>query len=52
MPEIALYPLESPKLNIVIPVMPITEGIYLIVDFTGIKVYGEEEWKTRIYRFW
>ncbi|NES08315.1 MAG: hypothetical protein F6K22_39515 [Okeania sp. SIO2F4] len=37
------------KLNIVIPVMPTTEGMYLVVDSTGVKVYGEGEWKTRIH---
>ncbi|NEP73274.1 MAG: IS5 family transposase [Okeania sp. SIO2G4] len=37
------------KLNIAIPVMPRTEGIHLVVDSTGVKVYGEGEWKTRIH---
>ncbi len=31
------------KLNITIPVMPTTEGIHLVVDSTGVKVYGEGE---------
>ncbi|NES64069.1 MAG: IS5 family transposase, partial [Okeania sp. SIO2D1] len=37
------------KLNIVIPVMPRTEGMHLVADSTGVKVYGEGEWKTRIH---
>ncbi|MDE5078887.1 MAG: IS5 family transposase [Trichodesmium sp. St2_bin6] len=37
------------KLNIHIPVMPTTEAIHLVVDSTGVKVYGEGEWKTRIH---
>ena len=31
------------KLNIDIPVMPTTEAIHLVVDSTGVKVYGEGE---------
>ncbi len=37
------------KLNIAIPVMPTKEGIHLVVDSTGVKVYDEGEWKTRIH---
>ena len=37
------------KLNIDIPVMPAKEAIHLVVDSTGVKVYGEGEWKTRIH---
>ena len=28
------------KLNIVIPIMPTTEGMHLVVNSTGVKVYG------------
>ncbi|ABG52246.1 hypothetical protein Tery_3113 [Trichodesmium erythraeum IMS101] len=28
---------------------PRTEGMHLVVDSTGVKVYGEGEWKTRIH---
>jgi IS5 family transposase len=35
------------KLNIVIPVLPVSEGLHIVVDSTGVKVYGEGEWKTR-----
>ena len=35
------------KLNIDIPLMPTTEAMHLVVDSTGVKVYGEGEWKTR-----
>ena len=37
------------KLNIDIPVMPATEAIHLVVDSTGVKVYGEGEWKTIVH---
>lgn len=35
------------KLNVVIPVVPASEAIHVVVDSTGVKVYGEGEWKTR-----
>lgn len=35
------------KLNVVIPVVPTSEAIHVVVDSTGVKVYGEGEWKTR-----
>lgn len=35
------------KLNIAIPVLPVSEGLHIVVDSTGVKVYGEGEWKTR-----
>lgn len=37
------------KLDIKIPILPTTEAIHLVVDSTGVKVYGEGEWKTRIH---
>mgnify|MGYP001797374800 CR=1 FL=1 len=37
------------KLNINIPVVASNEAIHLVVDSTGVKVYGEGEWKTRIH---
>ncbi|NEP86569.1 MAG: hypothetical protein F6K18_06865 [Okeania sp. SIO2C2] len=27
--------------------MPATKAMHLVVDSTGVKVYGEGEWKTR-----
>ncbi|NES79907.1 transposase [Okeania hirsuta] len=37
------------KLNINIPILPATETMHLVLDSTGVKVYGEGEWKTRIH---
>ena len=37
------------KLNIQLPVIPTNETIHLVVDSTGVKVYGEGEWKTRVH---
>lgn len=34
-------------LKVSLPVVPRTGAVYLVVDSTGIKVYGEGEWKTR-----
>ena len=35
------------KLTVTLPVVPKTGVVHLVVDSTGIKVYGEGEWKTR-----
>lgn len=35
------------KLEIVLPVVPKSGSMHLVVDSTGVKVYGEGEWKTR-----
>jgi hypothetical protein len=35
------------KLQVSLPVVPKTEAAHVIVDSTGVKVYGEGEWKTR-----
>lgn len=37
------------KLNVSIPVTKKNEPRHLVLDSTGIKVYGEGEWKTRIH---
>lgn len=37
------------KLNIKIRILLRTEAIHLVVDSTGVKVYGKGEWKTRIH---
>ena len=37
------------KLNVQLPVMPANEALHLVVDSTGVKVYGKGEWKTRIH---
>jgi hypothetical protein len=35
------------KLSITLPVLPTTGARHVVVDSTGVKVYGEGEWKTR-----
>jgi Transposase DDE domain len=35
------------KLEIVLPVVPKSGSMHLVVDSTGLKVYGKGEWKTR-----
>ncbi|MEP0916024.1 IS5 family transposase [Leptolyngbya sp. DQ-M1] len=35
------------KLTIALPVLPATGARHVVVDSTGVKVYGEGEWKTR-----
>ncbi len=37
------------RLNVQLPVISTNEAIHLVVDSTGVKVYGEGEWKTRIH---
>ena len=33
------------KLSVELPVVPKTKAVHVVVDSTGIKVYGEGEWK-------
>jgi Transposase DDE domain len=35
------------KLQIALPVVPKEQAVHVVVDSTGVKVYGEGEWKTR-----
>lgn len=35
------------KLEIVLPVVSKDQAVHVVVDSTGVKVYGEGEWKTR-----
>ena len=35
------------KLQITLPVVPKSGSVHVVVDSTGVKVYGEGEWKTR-----
>lgn len=37
------------KLSIALPVVPVEGARHVVVDSTGVKVYGEGEWKTRIH---
>jgi len=35
------------ELEVVLPVVPRAGAVHVVIDSTGIKVYGEGEWKTR-----
>lgn len=35
------------KLSVTLPVVPKSGSVHLVVDSTGVKVYGEGEWKAR-----
>ena len=35
------------KLKISLPIVPKEQAVHVVVDSTGVKVYGEGEWKTR-----
>lgn len=35
------------KLSVTLPVIPKDKAVHVVVDSTGVKVYGEGEWKTR-----
>ncbi|WP_341531517.1 IS5 family transposase (plasmid) [Nostoc sp. UHCC 0302] len=37
------------KLSVGLPVIPKNEAIHVVVDSTGVKVYGEGEWKVRTH---
>lgn len=46
-PEHSTLSRRMGNLSISMPVMPKTGARHLVVDSTGVKVYGEGEWKTR-----
>lgn len=37
------------KLSVELPVVPTEKAVYVVVDSTGVKVYGEGEWKVRTH---
>lgn len=37
------------KLSVELPVVPKDKAVHVVVDSTGVKVYGEGEWKVRIH---
>ena len=39
--------MQQSQLEIELPVKPSTKARHVVVDSTGIKIYGEGEWKTR-----
>jgi hypothetical protein len=46
-PEHSTVSRRMGKLQITLPVVPKTGARHIVVDSTGVKVYGEGEWKTR-----
>lgn len=38
------------KLSVELPVVPKTKAVHVVVDSTGVKVYGEGEWKVRQHK--
>lgn len=46
-PEHSTVSRRKGKLEVVLPVMPKQGKVHVVVDSTGVKVYGEGEWKTR-----
>lgn len=38
------------KLSVELPVVPKAQGVHVVVDSTGVKVYGEGEWKVRQHK--
>ncbi|MBH8564971.1 transposase [Nostoc sp. CENA67] len=37
------------KLSVELPVVPKDKAVHVVVDSTGVKVYGESEWKVRTH---
>ena len=37
------------KLSVALPVVPKEQAVHVVVDSTGVKVYGEGEWKVRTH---
>lgn len=46
-PEHSTVSRRKGQLSVTLPVVPKAGSVHLVVDSTGIKVYGEGEWKTR-----
>ena len=46
-PEHSTVSRRKHGLTVSLPVVPRSGAVHLVVDSTGIKVYGEGEWKTR-----
>ncbi len=46
-PDHSTIPWRKGGLEIPLPVVPKTGALHVVIDSTGIKVYGEGEWKTR-----
>lgn len=48
-PEHSTLSRRLSKLSVELPVVPTDKAIHLVVDSTGVKVYGEGEWKVRTH---
>ncbi|MEO1299121.1 MAG: IS5 family transposase [Cyanobacteria bacterium J06636_16] len=46
-PEHSTVSRRKGQLQVALPVVPSSASVHLVVDSTGVKVYGEGEWKTR-----
>ncbi|MEL6171560.1 MAG: IS5 family transposase, partial [Pseudomonadota bacterium] len=46
-PEHSTVSRRKGQLQVTLPVVPSSASVHLVVDSTGVKVYGEGEWKTR-----
>ena len=46
-PEHSTVSRRKRTLTVSLPVVPRSGAVHLVVDSTGLKVYGEGEWKTR-----
>ena len=46
-PEHSTVSRRKGKLEVMLPVVPKQGKVHVVVDSTGVKVYGEGEWKTR-----
>jgi hemolysin D len=49
-PEYSTVSKRKGKLQVELPVVPKQGKVHVVVDLTGVKVYGEGEWKTRQHR--
>ena len=46
-PDYSTLSRRQGKLEIVLPVQPSSKPLHLVADSSGLKVYGEGEWKVR-----
>jgi IS5 family transposase len=50
-PDYTTLSRRAEKLVVTLPQRPKNEPLHLVVDSTGVKVYGEGEWKVRLHGF-
>lgn len=48
-PDFSTLSRRQVRLSVRIPVRPVHEPLHIVVDGTGLKVYGEGEWKVRLH---